>query len=270
MSAYLGPVGNLIGFKCPSDEEITLAENSSLSWTLGGKQKAQYNLSAPRAWQVSIGTATPQEVAGLAALMRGLYGPPPWVYVGPWAQVTNLLPPSASVLAVGSWTGSGVPGGQVTLDDGTRPVLSALSDTGAQLDLPAVPVVPGEPVTGSAWGAGDTEFTAQLIFRNSAGGTVSSASSTVTAPLGSPLRRGGVTAWAPTGAVDVVLRLTGAKRAAQPAVTWTPDMAAWTVGGGAPKVIARGLSQALQLAVRDAAFLRRSSASFVLEEVGNA
>lgn len=270
MTAYIGPIGNLIGFKCPSAEEIELADNSSLSWTMGGRQKAQYRLNAPRAWRVGIGTATPGQVAGLGGLLRGLYGPPPWTYVGPWAQVTNLLTPAASVLAAGSWTGAGVPGGSVTLDDGSAPVLSVLSDTGASINLPDVPAVPGKPVTGSAWGAGDTGFTVTLRFLNTAGGTVSAASATTAAPLGSPLRRGHVTATPPDGTVSVRLELTGAKRAAQPAVSWTPDLAAWTVGEGAPTVIVQGLSRAVQLAVADQAFMRRSSASFTVQEVGNA
>ncbi|WP_458116964.1 hypothetical protein [Arthrobacter sp. D2-10] len=270
MKAYLGPVGNLIGFRCPSSEEITLADNSSLSWTLGGKQKAQYGLNAPRAWQVGIGSATADQIAGLAALMRGLYGPPPWVYVGPWAKVTNLLTPAASVLQAGSWTGSAVPGGSVTLNDGTRPALSLLSDTGATTNLPEVPAIPGETVTGSAWGAGDSGFTVSLVFRSASGAELAITSRTTAASLAAPLVRGSVTAVAPDGATGVILRLSGAKRAAQPAVSWTPAVAAWTVGEGAPKVIAQGLSHAVRMAVRDTPSLRRTGASFTLQEVGNA
>ncbi|MDN4611957.1 hypothetical protein [Arthrobacter burdickii] len=233
-------------------------------------QKAQHGRRAPRAWQVGIGTATPAELGQLMGLMHGLYGPPPWVYVGPWAQVTNLLPPAASMLLPGSWSGAGVSGGTVTLEGGTRPSYSVLSDTGAELRLPAVPVVAGVPVTGSVWGAGSSGCSIHLDFRNATGATLSTASASHAAAVGGPLPRRSVTGTPPAESVDAVLRVTGALRAAQPAVTWTPDMAAWAAGGGAPKVVARGLSEAVQLAVRDEAYLRRSSASFVLEEVGNA
>jgi hypothetical protein len=270
VTAYLGPAGNLVAFKCPSDEQIERADSVSLSRTLGGLQKAQYGRRAPRAWQVGIGTATPAELGQLMGLLQGLYGPPPWVYVGPWAQVTNLLTPAASMLLPGAWTGTGVEGGPVTLEGGARPSYSVVSDTGATLSLPAVPVIPGIPVTGSFYAVGNPQFTVALDFRNAAGAGIGAAASNNTALAGGALSRRSVTGMPPAGAVDVVLRATGALRAAQPAVTWTPDMAEWSVGGGAPKVVARGLSQAVQLAVRDQAFLRRSSASFVLEEVGNA
>lgn len=270
MSAFLGPVGALVEFKCPSSEDISRADNVSLDWTLGGVQKAQYGARAPRAWRLSIDTATPEQVAGLAGLVAGLYGPPPWVYVGAWAQVTNLLPPPASVCAPGSWTGSGVAGGPVDLAGSPRPVLSVLNSSGGLLSFPPVPVVPGVPVTGSVWAAGSSSYQVQLAFRDASGTNISVTANSVSAGVGAPLVRGSITLVPPAAAVEVQLRLVGALRAAQPAVTWTPDMGAWMVGEGAPKVIARGLSQAVQLAVRDQAFMRRAGVSFTLEEVGNA
>lgn len=270
MSAFLGPAGALVEFKCPSAEDISRADNVSLDWTLGGVQKAQYGARAPRAWRLSIDTATPEQLAGLAGLVAGLYGPPPWVYVGSWAQVTNLLPPPASVFAPGSWSGAGIAGGPVDLAGAPRPALSVLNASGGVISLSPVPVIAGVPVTGSAWAAGSSSYQLLLVFRNAAGGTVSTTSATVVAGVGAPLVRGSVTAVPPVGAVEVQLRLVSALRAAQPAVTWTPDMAAWMVGEGAPKVIAQGLSQAVQLAVRDEPYMRRAGVSFNLEEVGNA
>lgn len=271
MTAYLGPAGNLVAFKCPSDEQINLEDSASLSRTLGGVQKAQYGRRAPRAWQVGIGTATPDELGQLMGLLQGLYGPPPWVYVGPWAQVTNLLPPAASMLLPGSWGGAGVAAAQpVTLEGGARPAHSVTSSTGAALQTLPAPAVPGMAVTGSAYAIGDSVFALLLNFRDSAGAVISSVSASHLAPAGGALPRRSVTGIAPAGTVDVVLRVHGSLRVALPAITWTRDMAEWSVGGGAPKVVARGLSEAVQLAVRDQASMRRSSASFVLEEVGNA
>lgn len=270
MSAFLGPVGALIEFKCPSAEEIVRADNVSLDWTLGGVQKAQLGTRAPRSWKLSLATAATAQLAGLTGLELGLYGPPPWVYVGAWAQVTNLLPPPVSVCAPGAWSGAGIAGGPVDLAGAPRPVLSVLNSGGAAVIFGAVPVAAGVPVTGSAWAAGASSYQVQLVFRNAAGGTVSTVSVTVPAAVGAPLVRGSVTAVPPSSAVDVQLRLVGALRAAQPAVTWTPDMGAWLAGEGAPRVIARGLSKAVQLAVRDEPYMRRAGVSFTLEEVGNA
>ena len=270
MTSYLGPAGSLIEFKCPSAEEITRADNVSLDWTLGGVQKAQYGARAPRSWRLSLATATPEQLSGLAGLAAGLYGPPPWVYVGSWAQVTNLLTPPASVCAPGSWSGAGIAGGPVDLAGAPRPVLSVLNANGGAIILPAVPVVAGVPVTGSVWAVGVTGFSTELIFRDAAGVWISALSTTHPAPAGGALLRRSITRTPPSNAAYAELRVLDALRAAQPAITWTPDLASWSVGGGAPKVIARGLSQSVQLAVRDEPYMRRASASFNLEEVGNA
>lgn len=272
MTAYLGPAGNLVAFKCPSDEQIDLSDPVSLSRTLGGVQKAQYGRRAPRAWKVGISTATPAEIGQLMGLMQGLYGPPPWVYVGPWAQVTNLLTPASSMMLPGSWTGSVSAGGVVSLEGGARPTFSTVSANGSEVRLPAVPAVPGVPVTGSVWAAGhlvSEGFNTVLDFLDSGGATISTSFKSHQVPAG-VLRRRSVTAIAPEGTTSVVFRVAHALRTALPAVTWTPDLAEWAVGGGAPKVVAHGLSEAVQLAVRDEAYLRRSAASFILEEVGNA
>ena len=270
MTAYLGPAGNLVGFACPSEEQIEQADNVSTEVTLGGVRKAQYGQRAPRAWQVGISTATPEQISGLTGLLRGLYGPPPWVYVGPWAQVSNLLDPASSMLLPGSWAGFGAAGGPITLADGTRPNYHILNSTGGEIRLPAVPAFPGVDVTGSVYAAGEVEFTASLDFKDRAGGNIVSRSVRFNQAVGLDLQRSALTATAPAGAVAVMLRLNGALRAALPAVTWTPEAEAWQAGEGAPKVVARGMSKAVQLAVRQEKSMRRVSASFTLEEVGNA
>jgi hypothetical protein len=270
MTAYLGPAGNLIPFACPSEEQIGQADNVSTEMTLGGVQKAQYGMRSPRSWQVGIGTATPEQIGGLTGLLGGLYGPPPWLYVGPWAQVTNLLHPAASMFMPAAWIGPGAPGGPLVLADGTRPVHSIVNDTGGDIVTALVPVVPGVPVSGSVVAVGASGYTLSLDFLDAAGALVSRSSEFKDAAAGSPLSRGAITATPPAGSVQARLRVAGALRLALPAITWTPEAGPWQLGEGAPKVVARGLSKAVQLAVRDIQTMRRTSASFTLDEVGNA
>lgn len=270
MTTYLGPLGNLIGFEKMSGEQIETADNTRFKTTLAGVQKAQLSSTAPRSWQVGINAAGPGHIGHLTGLLAGLYGPPPWLYIGPWAQVTNMFTPQVSMLAPGTWTGTGMAGGPLLLADGTIPRYSIANTAGAAFYLTAMPVVLGVPVTASIWGAGDTEFSLSLIFRDAAGTTLDTITNRVQATMAEPPRRGSVTATPPPGAVDVRVRVTGAKVAALPAFTWTRDMAPWVVGEGVPKVVARGLSKAVLLASREKALLRRLSLNFTLEEVGNA
>lgn len=270
MSTYLGPLGNLIRFEKMSAEQIDVADKVKLKTTLAGVQKAQLSTTSPRSWQVGIGSAAPEHVSHLTGLLAGLYGPPPWLYVGPWAQVTNMLTPTVSMLAPGSWSGAGTAGGPLLLADGTTPRYSIANDGGAAFSLPAQPVVLGVPVTASMWGAGDTEFSLSLVFRDRTGATLDTITNRVQATMAEPPRRGSVTATPPLGSVDVIIRANGAKRAALPAFTWTPRPSPWGVGEGVPKVVARGLSKAVLIASREKALLRRLSLNFTLEEVGNA
>lgn len=271
MSTYLGPAGNLIRFTRMSTEQIDVAERVRFDTTLGGVQKAQISGASPRSWQVGVAAAAQQDISHLTGLLEGLYGPPPWLYMGPWAQVSNLLTSAASMLLPGSWSGAGVfAGGPLLLADGTTPRYSARTDGGAPITVATMPVIAGVPVTGSAWGAGDTEFSLSLVFLDASGATLDAVTTRVQATMAEPPRRGGVTAVPPPGSVNVRFRIVGAKRAALPAFTWTKDLAPWSVGEGIPKVVARGLSKSVLLASRDKPLLRRLGLSFVLEEVGNA
>lgn len=270
MSTYLGPLGNLIRFEKIAAEQIDVADRVKFKTTLAGVQKAQLSTTSPRSWQVGINSAAPEHVSHLTGLLAGLYGPPPWLYIGPWAQVSNMLTPGVSMLAPGSWTGSGTAGGPLLLADGSTPRYSISNSSAAAFSLAAMPAVEGVPVTASIWGSGDTEFSISLIFRDATGATIDTIINRVQATMSELPRRGSSSAIPPPGSASVIVRVTGAKRAALPSFTWTPAASPWVVGEGVPKVVARGLSKAVLAASREKALLRRISLSFTLEEVGNA
>ena len=271
MSTYVGPAGNLIRFERMSAEQIDVAERVRFDTTLGGVQKAQIAGTSPRSWQVGMAAAAPQDISHLSGLLEGLYGPPPWLYLGPWAQVNNLLAKATSMFLPGSWSGIGVmAGGPLLLADGSTPRYSVSTIGGVPITVATLPVVPGVPVTASAWASGDTEFSLSLVFLDAGGATLDTVTARTQATMAEPPRRGSVTAVPPAGSVNARFRILGARRAALPAFTWTKDLAPWAVGEGAPKVVARGLSKSVLLASRDKSYLRRLSMNFTLEEVGNA
>ena len=126
-------------------------------------------------------------------------------------------------------------------------------------------------MTASVWAKGNTSYSLSIAYINTAGTYFAgSPVKAFPAPASGPLVRNSVTATPPAGAATARLLITGALRMAQPAATWTQDTAPWVAGEGAPTVIARGLSKAVQLAVRESPAMRRTSASFTLDEVGNA
>lgn len=270
MTAYLGPAGSLASFTCPSSVSIDQARPASYRTTLGGRVKAQRGPQQRRAWSVDIGTATPAQVANLQAMAEG--GKPPWVWVEPYAQVTNLLSPAQSVTMPGTWSGTGVVEGGAVNVGGVMSPRSVSHSTGGYVDFtfrsagvadqPAV--IPGVPVSVSVYvrGAGDLG----ISWRNYAGTAISSNQKAYT--HGTLSRVSMVNLIPPAGAVSAYIWVSGFTQAAMPALTWTPALADWSVGRGCNRVTVDGLSEAVQLAVVADKSLRRSGISFTIREVG--
>lgn len=266
MLAYLGPSGGLVPFKCPSSVEISGERPASYRVTLGGRVKGFRGAKSRRAWSAGIGTATPSEISALQALIE--YGTPPWVWVEPYAMVTNLLHPEQSVLLPGTWIGSATVGGAGVTADGTRFGRSLIASGNVDLHCRAsgydrLPVVPGVPVSASVYGSG-TGYV-RLVWLNSAGGFISNsdgASSTGT------LTRRTIGATPPANAVSAQLVSVGLTQITLPAYTFTKTPAVWSIGRGCNRVSVDGLSEAVQMAVADDPSMRRSSISFTVREVG--
>lgn len=267
MLAYIGSRSQgLVSFKCPSAVDITSDRPVSYKTTLGGQVKAFRGPKSRRTWSVGIGTATPNEIAALQGLLE--YGTPPWVFIEPYAMVTNLLHPEQSVLMPGTWIGSATVGGAGVTADGTRFGRSIIASGNVDLHCrnsayDRLPVVPGVAVSGSFYASG--AGTARLIWINAAGGTVS----ITTGPaITGTLTRRIVTATPPDGAVAVQLSANGfTGTITLPAYTFTREPAVWAMGRGCNRVVVEGFSEAVQLATADPA-MRRSSISFTAREVG--
>lgn len=271
MSAWIGPRGSLVEFvKYKSDLSVAPADRSTFRLTLGGRRKEQRGPRGRREWSVSV-EADSRESAGISALVDGFFGAPPWVWVDPYARVTNLLSPGAAVLNAGSYAGTGVTlGGAGVTSDGLRfgrsvnvtagnAILFGYRDNQADY----FPVVGGTQFAASFYGSGAGNarvdwFDANGVFISTVNGASSSGSWT----------RRTVTGTAPTNAAGGQLRSNGVSTGTLPCVTWTASVQPWAHGRGCNRVTVDGLSEAVQFASATDPSMRRSSISFTVVELG--
>lgn len=269
MTAYLGPLGLLASFKCPSASSSDQSRPATYRTTMGGRVKAQRGPLSRREWSVDIGTATPGQVANLLSIVEA--GTPPWVWVEPYAPVTNLLTPEQSVLAAGTWSGTGVvEGGSAVASDGVISPRTLLHATGASMGfalrdgaIDSPPVLPGVPIVFSVYIRGAGSLT--ISYRDWSGAILTEPNVSYS---NAAFARASYQSTPPAGAASAHVRVSGALQAGNPALTWTPDVAEWSLGRGCNRAVVDGLSEALQLAVVDEPSLRRSGISFTVREVG--
>ena len=273
MSIYLGNLGRLVELKGPSSQSVAADDGYTFKTTLEGRVKARARTARPRQWSVDIGAATPADIANLLAFAGGEWGNGPFVWVSVDAPVTNLLTPevarcgpqavfSSSVsrsgpmaLGGGQWSGA-----SLTASDPTGTLWVGASKA-------PVPVIPGLPVTASAYVIGDGAKVRLHWYR--ADGTLLPAflTSAGSGVAGSP-RRLHVTATPPEGAVSCTISTTRATQITRPAATWTDTLFDWHPGEGCPQAVIHGLSRSVILALREPSYGRYSSASFTITEVG--
>lgn len=263
MTSYIGPVGSLIPVKCPSSLGVSGGRDVSFTRTLG-RQKAFMGKVASRTWDAALSDATtPGQLAGLRWLAD--YGTAPFVWFGPDAVMRNMLDPAVGGLVGG--THSGLEGPMVEVEPDVW-VKSAVPNGVSSVALPyrsgsldPVPVMPGRPVTVSAWLRGSVSRI-DIAWRNLAGAIVSSSAGTATARPS--LQRASRTLTPPVGAVQMTITYFG-DQVAGPAVSMTDRLNSYSPGKGCKRVVVHGLSEALVMATADVAY---SSASFTITEVG--
>lgn len=271
MPAYLGPVGGLVPLPGVTASEISSTRGGTDKVTLGGRLKTQRSPLSRREWSVSThDLLTSKQTASLLALELG--GKPPWVWVEPYAQVTNLLSPAQSLTMPGTWSGTGVVEGGAVNVGGVMSPRSVSHSTGGTVDFafrsagvedrPAV--VPGVPVSVSVYARGSGEL--GVGWRDYAGAAISSNQKAYT--HGTLARVSMVNLIPPAGAVSAYIWASGFTQAAMPALTWTPALADWSVGRGCNRVVVEGLSEAVRMASTTNTLMRRSGISFTIREVG--
>lgn len=275
MSAFIGPLGGLVEIECPSSLRPTMERPFAEKSTTSGIVRQQVSQRTRRQWDFAVGVATPSEAAQLAAIVAGEFGYGPFWFVDPWAQVTNLMAPRASLLESTPPAGITV-GGPVNLADGTRAGRSWVVANPATVHhvnyldgaLHRIPVRNGQTVTGTVYASGAGSVDVRLQWYDAAGAFLSNTGYTSHAP-GASLARLWCYGNPPVGAHSVSVQVRGANRLARPALTWTTFVADWHVGQGAPSVaIPADLSQDIILATRDARGGRYAAVSTTIREVG--
>ena len=274
MVAYLGEIGNLVEVQCAADLSTEVARPVRYQSTLGGATFAQVGPRTRRSWDVRLPrTSTPADVATWQAFVEGEFGLGPWWFISDTAAVSNVISPRGSVLESDtSPAGTSPNGGRMRLPHGAVAGRSLLVDSFTTLPLPwvdgheRVPVVPGVPVTASAWvdGAGAARMRIAL-YR--ADGSVSRQVSGSNAPAPEPTRIS-VTVTPTSDEVSCMIFMggvTAAYRITRPAISYTSEAQPWSVGAGAPKVHVAAINQDATLAIEGRAMV---GASLQVQEVG--
>lgn len=271
MSAWIGPLGSLVQIaRYKGSLGVDSGSRSTFRRTLGGNMFEQRGPRARRTWSVDC-PASPVEASQFEALVDGFYGPPPWAWVDPSSQLTNLFSPEQALLDAGTYsTGTGITqGGAGTTADGIRFGRSLNVSGGAEVSLhrrasqtERLPVLPGVPVTASVYASGSASI--RIDWTSSTGVFISNTTGATT--TGSYTRRTH-TATPPADAAGAQVVVVGATGLTLPAFTWTTSVQPWAKGRGATKVTVDGVSESVQV-VSSSSDGNLSSFSFTVRELG--
>lgn len=240
--AYLGPAGSmqLLGH-IRGSASTTASRATSYQTTLGGRLRAQVSPQVLREWKCELPFATPEEARHLKALTSGVFGLGPFAWVPVQATTTNVMTLGASMPGptYRSWTGSGDPTGVWDIPGLGVVRHSVLTGRGTSTFGRGTPVVPGLPVTGGAWVAGDanTRVTLQLI--DAADTIVASAQSPTVHGI-TPTRSLATILSVPQSAVTARIVVNGALQVGLPSISWAAEAADWAPGGGSTQVVVEG------------------------------
>ena len=265
---YLGTPGRMVGISCPAEQRLSTDERYSFQTTLEGRVKAQVRPGGRRVWDLRLpSTSTPSEIATLAAFANGAWGPGPFWFVSADAPVVNLLSPGAASSDLAHILfNAGAQGGpwETPFGFAARSITNPSSATLYWDTL--VPVLPGQPVTGSAVVQG-ANARAGLFFYNSAGAWVATTHGARVS--GSDPQRASVSGVVPEGAVSVRLFVSAeVTRASLPAITWTAQPFEWGDGQGCEKAVVLGGQRDLIQALDNPNYGRFADYSFTVQEVG--
>lgn len=272
---WIGNPGALQRSTFVESQQVSAERPSTMSVTIGGRRVAQVGPRAHRTWEISLHEKEKSsEVSIWQAFFDGEYGPGPFTFVSDMATTTNVISPRGAVLDLGA-TQNGVSknGGPMLLPGGRTAGRSALIDPGVLGFFPwvngyeYVPVVPGVPVTVSAYVRGKGSRLRARLYTNQQ--VLTRTSGSVTA-ANAAAERLSVTVTPAEGEAYVLLLVdsndgSAPVRVARPAVTYTSAPRPWAAGSGAASVI---VSEASISPVRDYGSESLAGASYKVEEVG--
>lgn len=249
--------------------ELSRTVERSVSYAVSAAGVRRAYRSARRAplreWKVTIPGMMADEAAALHELL--MHTDPPFVWVDPWARVTNVLTPAAAGLEA---TVPVLPQvGRQPLDGGGFAAIGAANPSGVVVRVQPAPVVPDLPVTVSAYLAASGPGYVAAVLLDSSGTPIASPVNSASVTGTDVMRRASVTlSGLPVNAAAVEIRVHGASVVARPAVTWTESVREYGPGGGAGQVVLSGLDEAVEDALLAVGKRRRAAATFTVTEVG--
>lgn len=103
--AFLGSPGSLSRLEL-DDVPVSRSSRSSVSVTLSGRRVVQFGRGRDhRSWSVSRGALPVQDWNRVELYAAGVFGRGPFIWLDPWATVSNVLSCGESILL--GWGGSG-------------------------------------------------------------------------------------------------------------------------------------------------------------------
>lgn len=270
MGAFLGPADGLVEFAHWRESQARATVRPvTYRTTLGGTRKAFFGPRPLRQWEMVATDMDPEQFGPFELLLS--QSPGPYVFLDQLAQVTNVLTPRASMPGAGNeneFGGTGSVSSGVIPGIGRVPAITALAGQGIWFGY-RTPVIPGKPVTVSAFVRGSGSGQIQAVFVGADGTAVSTVTSNYTTPAG--WERVWVAGTPPQTAreVRIYVHSTSGHAAAVPAVTWTPELMPWSTGRGCAKAVISEYDDEFQWADPQAQGQRLSSFKFTVTEVGD-
>ena len=262
-SFWLGHPGALLPIP---DRAVSLSRSTervnTFATSASGRRRAYQTARVGlREWKVSVSRLRPTESAVLHELLNDT--DPPYVWVDPWSQVTNLMSPASALMQ------DCIPElaylGRQPLADGGFATTARANPEGDPVTLAPAPVETGLPVTASAYLSAGT---VTVVFLDQAGATVSETQSEPVIGVEALIRAHVSVLQVPAAAAAVALRIAGASVIARPAVTWTTELVDYGAGGGAAQVVLGAIEEAPVWAMTKATGQRWADTQFTVTEVG--
>ena len=228
MTGYLGTAARMVPVAAASaqsearPDRFVVQQAAARRWAFDTARRGGVQ---GREWAVDLGLLNAVEMSAMDEFVQGAWGPGPFRWVSCAAHDSNVLTPGQSILASLD-AGSGM-----DTVSGWSP-RSVLGPSPVKL-AERVPVIPGKPVTVAVETTGAATLT--VVFRNAAGGVVSTLVAEASGTVAQRLTASAVSVVQTARTVD--LEVSGHVRAARPQVSWTREVRPWVPGRGAEAVV---------------------------------
>lgn len=251
MGAYIGTLGSLFEVTQHAQEQSSSMGIEPTFFTGIDGSRAAFVPPTPgaalRSWSIGMSDAYPEQAAVFQSLCLGAYAPPPYVYLDPLSQVTNLLTPRQSILEQGTLRASDLVSKTPLPGVGITPSVRVTGQAWVQIGV-GTPVLPGRPVTVAATMAGAGRVRVYAIGSSVTGAAIENASSPVTTVVAGD--RVHATLVPSDGVASVALRVwvEESMDIALPSITWTSEPQPWSIGRGATAVVVHDYAESYEVA----------------------